>query len=464
MPDQTITLQLSSAQVNQSGTFEILAITAGVGNGWTFSEQALKASLSLWDGAECFIDHAWLSHSIKDLAGICTSPTWDETAKGIRLNLKAIGPAGPILVELGKEILAAETKPDIGFSADLSFTAQARNVQQITRIHSVDLVFDPARGGQFIRSLNSKLRKVFNPMPPEENTNPVGAQHAVPSPMPTPSAAPREDLQTDLAAIRTLMGEAIEDSRKLITELTAGSTVQGPRISGMFNSRDQLQAAVDDMLGAPRDAAAKDFKAHRLTGIRELYMTLTGDYDLHGGYYADRVSLANTADFTGLVKNALNKIVVNTWDQLGKAGYNWWERIVTAEHFTTLQDITGTLVGTVGDLPIVAEGAEYTELAIGDSPEVASFVKYGGYIPLTLELIDRDQTRKLAAYPRELASAGLRKISSLVSAVFTANSGAGPTMADTGALFNATAVTTSGGHANLLTTALVVFSLNSEVI
>ena len=91
---------------------------------------------------------------------------------------------------------------------------------------------------------------------------------------------------------------------------------------------------------------------------------------------------------------------------------------------------------------------------MGDSPETASFTKYGGYIPLTLELIDRDETNKLRAYPRELANAGLRKISKLVAAVFTDNTGTGPTMADTGALFNATAVTTAGGHANLLTTAL----------
>ena len=146
--------------------------------------------------------------------------------------------------------------------------------------------------------------------------------------------------------------------------------------------------------------------------------------------------------------------MVNTWDQLGKAGYDWWTRISRVEHFGSLQQITGTLVGTVGTLPTVAEGAEYTELTIGDSPETADFVKYGGYIPLTLELIDRDETRKLAAYPRELAAAGLRKISALVAAIFSANSGIGPTMADTGALFNATAVTTAGGHKNLLTTAL----------
>jgi hypothetical protein len=129
-------------------------------------------------------------------------------------------------------------------------------------------------------------------------------------------------------------------------------------------------------------------------------------------------------------------------------------RVTAQEHFENLNTVTGTLVGTVGALPVVAEGAEYTELKIGDSPETATFYKYGGYIPLTLELIDRDETRKLAAYPRELAKAGIRKVSSLVAAVFTDNSDIGPTLADTGALFNATAVTTAGGHANLRTTAL----------
>ncbi len=181
---------------------------------------------------------------------------------------------------------------------------------------------------------------------------------------------------------------------------------------------------------------------------------LTGDYDLHGGYYGERIQLATTADFTGLVKNALNKVVQQQWEALGAAGYGWWEKIVKVEHFNSLNDITGVLVGTVGSLPSVAEGGEYTELAVGDCPETASFTKYGGYIPLTLELIDRDDTRHLRAYAAELGYAARRKLSSLVAAIFTSNSAVGPTMADTGALFNATAVTTKGGHANLLTTAI----------
>ncbi len=248
---------------------------------------------------------------------------------------------------------------------------------------------------------------------------------------------------------------AIDEQRALVAALTAGAIIQGPgRVGAMFNDRERLQAAVDDLLQAPRDPAAAQLAVPRLTGIRELYHMLTGDFDYHGGFYAARVQLATTADFTGLVKNAMNKIIVERWAALGRAGYDWWKKIVVVEHFNSLKGITGTLIGTVGALPTVAEGAEYTELAVGDSPETATFTKYGGYIPLTLELIDTDDSRKLAAYPRELANAALRNISKQVANIFTMNAAVGPTMADGGALFNSTAVTTAGGHANLLTVAL----------
>ena len=248
---------------------------------------------------------------------------------------------------------------------------------------------------------------------------------------------------------------AIEDARAEVSALTGALTVQGPgRIHGMSSSEDQLQAAFDDLLGAPRDTDKVGLKVPRLSGIREAYFMLTGDYDLHGGFDPIHAQLATTADFTGLVKNALNKVIVASFEKMGRAGYDWWKAIVRAEHFESLNSITGTLVGTIGSLPSVAEQGEYTELAVGDSPETASFTKYGGYLPLTLEAIDRDETRKLRLYAIELGNAAMRNISEQIAYIFTQSSGAGPTMADGGALFNATAVTSATGHANLLTTAL----------
>jgi hypothetical protein len=500
----------ASGQANKQGTFEILCITAGNGNGWEFPADVLEQSLQLWNGAHCFIDHAWLSRSVRDLAGQITDPVWDADAQGVRATLKAFGPGGQLLTDFGREVLTEKTPPRVGFSADILFKATGTKVKEVLRVISLDLVCDPARGGAFLRALNQNnynTEGVITMPKPEENKTPPD------QPADEPVLA---KLQADQEAMRTLLNEqerqtkldqalkqaeetrvqmcsyllesglsasklpapiqerirkqfkdkifeaselqeVIQDNRQMLSDLTAQSAVSGPgRISAMYNEGDKLQAAVDALFGAPREGGAEALKTARLSGIRELYLMLTGDQDMHGGYHPDRVQLATTADFTGLVKNALNKIVVNTWDQLGRAGYDWWKHITVQEHFGTLQSITGTLVGTVGALPEVEEGAEYTELVVGDSPETASFTKYGGYIPLTLELIDRDETRKLKAYARELGSAGLRKISSLVSAIFTASSGVGPTMADTGALFNATAVTTAGGHANLLTAALAI--------
>lgn len=472
------------------GRFEILAITAGKGNGWIFPAEVLRQSLALWQGVETFVDHSgWLgSRSVRDLAGVCHSPVWDEARQGVRLQLKPLGPSAGLLESLGLELLEGQQEqPRVGFSADIVFQAEGRQATRILRVNSLDLVYNPARGGAFLRGLNAVT--TGGETMQEES---VKATRLSVNPEGQPGAAKEEEaesqaqlcsylLETALGAARLpgaasarlrkqfggrifSAGEleaAIQEARALVAELTAPALVSGPaaaeskgRLNGMFNTEDQLQAAVDDLLGAPRQVGMEALKVQRLTGIKELYMLLTGDRDLYGGYYASRAALATTADFTGLVKNALNKIVAQQWAELGAAGYDWWRKIVQVEHFDTLNDITGVLVGTVSSLPSVAEGGAYTELVIGDSPESASFTKYGGYIPLTLELIDRDDTRKLRLYPRELAKAGLRNISALVSAVFTANSGVGPTLADGGALFNATAVTTSGGHANLRTAAL----------
>jgi hypothetical protein len=355
-----------------------------------------------------------------------------------------------------------------------------KTVLEIIKVKSLDIVTHPARGGKFVRVLQSNQGEA-NMSDPNVSTssdelecqaklqeqiaasdkifaeqckfllNSALAASRLPEVTQVRLRKSFEGKSFEPAALQT----AIDDARAEVSALTGGLAVQGPgHIHGMFNSEDQLQAAFDDLLGAPRAADKVNLKVHRLSGIREAYLMLTGDYDFHGGYDPIRAMLATTADFTGLVKNALNKIIVTSFERMGRAGYDWWKSIVRTEHFENLNAITGTLVGTIGNLPSVAEQGEYTELPVGDSPETASFTKYGGYIPLTLEAIDRDETRKLRLYAIELGNAAMRNISEQIAAIFTQNSKAGPMMADGGYLFNATAVATLTGHLNLLTTAL----------
>lgn len=248
------------------------------------------------------------------------------------------------------------------------------------------------------------------------------------------------------------LSTAISEARDEVTALTSAANIQGPgRIGGMFSGTDEFRLAVEDMFGMERDPKQAGIKVHRLLGIRDAYLKATGDEYFMGGYFPE-FSLV-TANFPSIVANVQNKMLIKAWEDFDEA-YGWWKHIVTEEHFTNLKTVTWVRTGTIASLPTVAERGEYTELPLGDNKETSTFSKYGGYVPLTIEAVINDDLRAFKRMPRELALAGIRLISELVAAIFTTGSAAGPTMNDTGALFNNTAQTTAGGHINLLTTAL----------
>lgn len=253
----------------------------------------------------------------------------------------------------------------------------------------------------------------------------------------------------------TELQEAIREKREELAALSE-THIQGPARGGsqgwsMYSGRDQYEAALYDLLGAERPEELKNARVARLGGIREAYILATGDQSFMGGYYPEFALV--TANFPGIVANVQNKMLLQAWDQL-RPVYGWWEKIVTVEHFTSLNDISWLKTGTIAALPTVAERGEYLELVIGDNKETSTWEKFGGYVPLTIEAVLRDDVRAFRRMPKELALAGMRNISEQVAEIFTTASGAGPTLADGGALFNSTAVTTAGGHANLLTTAI----------
>jgi len=181
-----------------------------------------------------------------------------------------------------------------------------------------------------------------------------------------------------------------------------------------------------------------------------MYTLATGDVLFHGGADPDniRVRFATSTDLANLLADIQNKIVTDQWNVMAAAGYEWWKPIVTIEQTNNMQDLKGIIVSQVDVLPTVAEGASYTELDIDDNKETATFVKKGAYLGLTLEMFLKDDTRKMRAIPRIIANSGIRTISAAIAAVFTANAGAGPVMADTHNLFDAV------NHTNLGTTAL----------
>jgi hypothetical protein len=483
--EQTATIRTQLTAQTARG-FEIVFIHADQeAKGWTFPASVLQESIGLWENCQVMIDHEYFQRSVRDLGGVIQNVKWSQEQNGLTAELVPGGPSKEIIFEVARFLMAGGPTPDVGFSVDVIFTADAGGtVQKIMQPISCDLVMSPAFATRFIRQLNTR-----STMPPTKPTpeQEAEAAHAI------FEAQEKVNIEADAArATRIAMANQLLDSTLAVSGLpepaqadvrgrfqdqpyrpadlttaikawkdslaaaTAGDEIVGPhRVSAMFNDTDHARAAIDDLIGAPREKGAEGLKVAQFQGIRDAYLHFTGDYDFHGGYHRDRVQFQLTAaNFPALVVSALNKALVVAWKQLGAAGYDWWEKITTIEHFTTLQQISWMIFGTVGSLPSIAEGADYTELKIGDKRETSDWTKYGGYVGLTLEAILRDDTRALRAIPRELALAGIRNISEQIAALFTVNAGAGPTLADTGALFNSTVVTTAGGHANLLTTAL----------
>lgn len=257
-------------------------------------------------------------------------------------------------------------------------------------------------------------------------------------------------LRNDYVSPEEVAG-AIEREREYLAALQENSVIQvgnspprGGEVSAVRCSLDQIREAYEALLEGVRPANAQP-----LSGVRELYTLLSGDYEMTGVFHPDRIQFANvtTSTMANLTADLLNKRVMAEF-----ASYpQWWTPIVNIEDFPNLQDVKWIVLGGVGELPTVAEGAAYTELSWDDQKESDAFVKKGGYLGITLEAIDKDDTGRLRAAPRALAQAAWLTLSKSVAEIFTVNSGVGPTMQDSLALFHST-------HGNLGTSALSVSS------
>jgi hypothetical protein len=470
--------------------YEILCIHSGSANGWNFSTDVLQESVKFFESIECYADHNEYGESVHDLAGIFSNPRWDDNQQGIVADLRPTGPAAEMLRAYADEMLSEnDPHPNMGFSPVLIFSSDDKDVSHILRVRSVDMVINPAFRTKFIAEKFQQQRS--NTMTDETKVpdETIQAMQEITGAQAEITASVQGAKDTHLAMCQNLLETALDvasvdlpDSavsliradfkdktfkpaelkaridafKEAFTQSTAAASIVGPaQITGMFTKEDQLQAAIDDLLDAPREKGSETLKVHKFSGIKEAYLMLTNDFNFVGDVDARLAKFqGTTATFPNLVANALNKSILANWNKLGTAGYTWWEKISTVETFETLNEITWLRLGTIASLPVVAEGAAYTELGLGDNGEKSTFIKYGGYLSFTLEAMDRDDTRKLRSAPREIANAALRNISEQIAAIFTTASGTGPTLADTGKLFNATAVTTAGGHANLLTTAI----------
>ncbi len=249
---------------------------------------------------------------------------------------------------------------------------------------------------------------------------PVAAQSAVRAALAGREAVTPADVEAQIEAQRAVLAEA-----------ASKQTVKGvDPTDSQRDGLDELTVAFEALVLGVRPTAG----VAPLSGVREAYVKLSGDFDMHGRFVPENVGLArvNSSTMAGLVANALNKIVVNQFRQYPR----WWEPIVFEEQFTTLQQVRWITLGGVGELPEVQEGKAYTELNWDDQTELSNWRKRGGYLGITLEAMDRDDTRRLQQAPRALAQAAWLTLGKAVASIFTANNGLGPLTSDGKTLFH----------------------------
>jgi hypothetical protein len=497
-------------QGTPAGAWEVVIMQEGEANGLYFPFEVLRQAAAHFAGAPVFVDHATAAdrarpggRSVRDLVGLVAAPAADPAQRRVTARLHLMRQAGwlrELIAQLGAHPHILGLSADVWLRSATSPSRGKPTVASIDAVNSVDIVVNPAAGGRFLVSARHTQAKEADcimdglspstrvqtaldavqphnrPKPPDDTlaqeaaagTSGAGASGALGSGAGTSGAEVElATLRAELLEVRLAQSRlpeslkatarrlavaapdaqtalaAVGDLERQWADATAQAAIRGlGQVTSVRSGLDRAQLAFERLMGLPETAAHRE--AGRLSGIRELYDLLTGDWERHGVYRADRVTLANatTSTMAQVVANVLNKVMLQSYE-----ARQWWRAIVHEEDFPSMQEVKWITVGGFGDLDTVAEGDAYTEKTWDDAAETATFVKKGNYIGVTLEMIDRDDVAAVRAIPRRLGVAANRTLSAAIAALFTANSGVGPTLADGKALFHA-------DHGNLGSAAL----------
>jgi len=208
-------------------------------------------------------------------------------------------------------------------------------------------------------------------------------------------------------------------------------------------------------------AGYQDFQNMKLSRMAELYAEKMGcdvrrmapkDIALvamgHPGtmnrFRIQRDAYHTTGSFANVLLDGANKSLLAAYEE---APYTWemWARNAgTTSDFKNLNRIRFSEIGTPEMVP---EGNPYPDAPMSDTKETYRINKYGNMFTVTWETVVNDDLDAISRIPAMQGAACRRLQNQAVYGVLTANAA----MADTGLLFNATAQTTAGGHANLAT-------------
>lgn len=163
-----------------------------------------------------------------------------------------------------------------------------------------------------------------------------------------------------------------------------------------------------------------------------------------------------TGSFASLLLDAANKTLLAGYEE---APYTWNQWARQAQSVEDFKPINRVRLSEMASPEQVPEMQSYPETRMSDARETYRIEKYGNIFSVSWETVVNDDLDALSRIPAAQGAACRRRQNAAVYGVLTANAA----MADTGALFNTTAQTTAGGHANQSASAgaIAVATLNA---
>ena len=433
-------------------------------NGNDYAPAALEAAVPLFEGVPVYAvsdaEHVSrgsppLNRDVSRMVGRIVEPHFVREGTGgeIRATLELINPAG----EFGQWLLEAARKGMHESAFGLSMVAAGRRrrgtreVREISVVESVDFVVQPSAGGRILRLIESVGGKAVKPRKQKDTGRDdllIEAVSLVES-SGLPKAA-RKKLKKQLKQTEDLSEAAvtalIESERTYLVDCNPGHP--GAAVTGLGGtSRVQITEGREERIPKMWDAFF-DPKDSSVVSLKECYIEMTGDKRVTGEMRnVDSIRLreaitigtgAGAGVFAQVLGDSLTRRMQSLYNE-SMPIFDWFKMVANEVPVMDFRTQRRVRWGGYGDLPEVAQGAPYTALASPtDEEETYAATKKGGTEVVTLEAIKNDDVGVVLSLPRRLALAAKRTLSDTAAALFTANSGAGQTLAsDATTLFHA---------------------------
>jgi hypothetical protein len=237
---------------------------------------------------------------------------------------------------------------------------------------------------------------------------------------------------------------------KLFAAARDGLIMRTLRASGIRNQTVQNPAAghqefLSMKLGRVAEMYAEKMGCDvRRMAAKDIALVAMGHPGSMNRFRIQRDAYHTTGSFSNLLLDAANKTLLAGYEE-APFTWNMWARDAgTTADFKNINRIRFSEMGTPEMVP---EGNPYPDAPMSDAKETYKINKYGNMFTVTWETVVNDDLDAISRIPAMQGAACRRLQNQAVYSVLTANAA----MADTGLLFNATAQTSAGGHANLAT-------------